>query len=402
MNGRIKQRTELAPTFGALPMIGKIKVGMKVWNAKANREIPTSLDYFRATGPYAPQFHEKYGEKPTKIEIVFPSNDIMQVCREEIEGRGEKDGKRYGYSYDGETYFLWDEKEGDYLPYQAEDSQILLFSKQHKVLWKKILYLNFVLLKIRGVIGQWQFSTKGEVSSMPQITHAFDTMREAIGTIMNVPFDLQVEKVTSQKPPTKNPKTGKLENKVFPVVKLIPNISAENMEVLRGYLQTNGDFKRFGVVMSDEKIEALAGGQHALSSGEDEDVIDLMDPEERRALIQEGDALAKQIAPEHPKVYDTWEERKAQNSPGNNIQKAIDYMKELLSVPEPKGDTPDSPEPPADAEEPAEKSHDEKLQDIAEVGSEEDRMVAETALTDQDYITFNKTYERVMGEAHAV
>lgn len=266
MNGRIKKRNEVAPsTFGALPMIGKLKIGMKVWNEKAKREIPTSLDYFRATGPYAGKFHDSacYGEQPSKVEIVFPSDDIMQVCREEIEGRSEKNGKRYGFSHDGVVYYLWDEREEDYLP--TEDQTVIdAFTKQNHVTWKYTLFLNFVVLKMRGVLGQWQFSTKGEKSSMPQIIKAFDTMREGIGTIVNVPFDLQVEKATSQKP-VKNKKTGKLETRTFPVVKLIPNISPENMDTLRGYLATNANFKKFGIIMSDERIESLRhGGELAL------------------------------------------------------------------------------------------------------------------------------------------
>jgi hypothetical protein len=258
MNGRIKKRNEVAPsTFGALPMIGKLKIGMKVWNEKAKREIPTSLDYFRATGPYAEKFHDPacYGKQPGKVEIVFPSDDIMQVCREEIEGRSEKNGKRYGFSHDGVVYYLWDEKEEDYLPTEDQIA-IDTFTKQNHVTWKYTLFLNFVVLKMRGVLGQWQFSTKGEKSSMPQIIKAFDTMREGIGTIVNVPFDLQVEKATSQKP-IKNKKTGKLETRTFPVVKLVPNISPENMDTLRGYLTTHTDFKKFGVIMSDERIESL-------------------------------------------------------------------------------------------------------------------------------------------------
>jgi len=131
-----------------------------------------------------------------------------------------------------------------------------------------------------------------------------------------------------------------------------------------------------------------------------------IDPAEFTELIEQGNKLAEQIKTSHPKVAKKWEDRKRQNFPGNNIQEAIDYMTGLLSELEPEGpsdDTPDSPEPPADADtdKSAEKTHAEKLQDIAEVGSEEDRMVAETALTDQDFITFNKTYDRVMSEAHA-
>ena len=255
MRGRILKRNEVGRRISSkVPLIGKIKIGEKRKNAKG-KEFPTSLDYFVATGQYKPLFDAAYphegGNPPRKIQIIFPDNDIMKVCREEVEGRGAKDGKRYGYSDDGITYYLWDVRSQDYSPIDIEqDSQYFeTFTQKYSVNWHHILHLFFVIPKIQGIVGQWQFSTKGQRSSMPQIIEVFDSMQESLGTVVNIPFDLQVEKVKSQKPG---------ETWVFPVVKLIPNISTENMESLRLHLQTHTDFLKLGVIMTDDRITALA------------------------------------------------------------------------------------------------------------------------------------------------
>ena len=89
--------------------------------------------------------------------------------------------------------------------------------------WSTAGYLNnnFIIPKVRGIMGLWQFSTKGSASSIPQVRDTFDAVLESNGHCSGVVFDLSVKMHTSQKPNTASK---------YPVVTLMPN---ESEEVLR-------------------------------------------------------------------------------------------------------------------------------------------------------------------------
>ena len=96
---RIKGRQQI----NRMPIIGKIKIGMK--NEKG---LPTSLDYFRATGMYAPIFHNHFGDKPNKLTIIFPSNNVEDICNQRMELRDSK-GRLFATS-DGEMFSVFNTK----------------------------------------------------------------------------------------------------------------------------------------------------------------------------------------------------------------------------------------------------------------------------------------------------
>jgi hypothetical protein len=244
-NSRIK-RDNLPAQNTRLPLIGKIRCGMKQVNQQG-KEYPVSLDYFIATGAYASKFDEVY-QKPSKIQIVFISDDDFQSCFEEWDGR-DKEGRKAGYG-DGQTYWLWEYGKGVYEP--TEDKQaVAAFSKQHTVKWRQLLTINFVIPAIKGVFGVWQLQTGGDKSSINAIRNTFDEIKETAGTVVNIPFDLVVKKVTSNKPEAKS---------VYPVISLVPNISSENMEVLRKFFEAGLDIKKQGM-LNEQKLTALQ--QHA-------------------------------------------------------------------------------------------------------------------------------------------
>jgi hypothetical protein len=202
-----------------LPEVGKIKVGEKLEGEK----FPRSLDYFRPTGEYAPHFWEAYGEKPNLLEIVFPSNDPRECCYERFELR---DGpKRYAEG-DGETFEAWSDKEEDYVTVtKTEYPKIMeMLSKKVGADWKPRLTLRFMLLKLRHVMGVWSLSSHAEASSIPEIISTFDMVSEKAGRVAGIPFDLSVQKVTSQKPGSKSS---------YPVIKLVPNLGVNQLEAVR-------------------------------------------------------------------------------------------------------------------------------------------------------------------------
>jgi hypothetical protein len=206
----------------ALSRIGKIKVGELVNNT------PRSLDYFRCDSQpmYKDLFFEEYGEKPQRLEILFISDNTDDSCSERWELR--KKGRLWGYSQNRE-YFLIDKEIDAYKSFipENEDEFRQKTGEKIKEEWKVSLTLNFILPRIRGVIGFWSFTTHGESSSIPEIVSTFDWVLEKNGTVEFVPFDLVVEKVKSQKPDSKS---------VYPVVKLIPNISANNVDGIKKFI----------------------------------------------------------------------------------------------------------------------------------------------------------------------
>ena len=101
MSGRIINNTEVKRL--PFPIVGRIKAGMK-----PEKGYPMSLDHFIATGPYAPLFTQAYGENPSTIQIVFPSDDAELVCREEYVLR-DNAGKLVSTG-DGEDFKVYSEK----------------------------------------------------------------------------------------------------------------------------------------------------------------------------------------------------------------------------------------------------------------------------------------------------
>ncbi len=98
----------------------------------------------------------------------------------------------------------------------------------------------------------WQFKTSGDKSSIHAIREAYDRVKEMAGTVVNIPFDLVVKKVKSNKPD---------DTRNYPVVNLIPNVSSENIELLKNFLQQGIDVKHLGM-LTDEKVSRIALDEH--------------------------------------------------------------------------------------------------------------------------------------------
>lgn len=217
MSGRIINNTEVKRL--PFPIVGRIKAGMK-----SEKGYPMSLDHFIATGPYAPLFTQAYGENPSTIQIVFPSDDAELVCREEYVLR-DNAGKLVSTG-DGEDFRVYSEKTKAYKNITVSEQPDIMdmLSNHYKQKWLVTLTLNFIIPLVRGIMGCWQFQTKGVASSVPQVRDAFDAMLEQNGHASGVIFDLSVKMHTSQKPNTASK---------YPVVTLVPNESEENLRMVR-------------------------------------------------------------------------------------------------------------------------------------------------------------------------
>ena len=211
MGGRI-YRNENNGSILELPEIGRLHIGMK-----NERGLPTSIDWFRPTGKYAGMFTAALGEKPQTIQIIFPDDDAAKVCNERYEYRTDK-GELLARG-DGLTFEVWDGKR--YAPYSVEQYPDIMQqitsrnpTKRGADNWDVALTLRFIVPAVRGVVGVWQFSTKGAASSIKNIRNSFDGVQLMRGTVTQTVFDLSVQFAKSNKPGV---------NSRYPVVSLIAN-----------------------------------------------------------------------------------------------------------------------------------------------------------------------------------
>lgn len=232
--GRISQRKN-ETAASTLPEIGKIKIGEKTKNAQGV-EYPKALDYFRPTGNFAAQFTGIYGSKPTKLSVVFISDNLSEVCNERYESWVK--GKRWGYG-DGETFTVYDEASKTYVEGLTKADP-----RVSKLKWEIMLTLRFVLLEMKGIMGHWTFGTKAKATTIPSIVKAFDFVKGRAGTIIGFPFNLIVERKTGYNP-------GEARN--YPVVTLVPNFSQEAIEMVSQYLDAGGEVNKITTAMIQQK-----------------------------------------------------------------------------------------------------------------------------------------------------
>ena len=108
----MRQFTEIKGRFSEareLPRIGKIRLGLKVGNAKGG-SYPTETEYFVCS----PEVQEVYGETPTELDVLLPSNEKADVVRSKYAMYGSGAGlKCHGNGEEAERY---DEKTKDWKP----------------------------------------------------------------------------------------------------------------------------------------------------------------------------------------------------------------------------------------------------------------------------------------------
>lgn len=217
MGGRIYRESN-GPVL-ELPEIGRLHIGKKQ-TGQNGREYPVSVDYFIPAGKYAGMFTAALGEKPQTIQVIFPDDDPSKVCNERYEYRDDK-GALVARG-DGHVFEIWDGKR--YAPYSIEQfpdiMQQVTDRNPKKTLredydgWDIALTLRFIVPAVRGVVGVWQFSTKGRASSIKNIRNSFDGVQMMRGTVTQTVFDLSVQFAKSNKPNS---------NSRYPVVSLIAN-----------------------------------------------------------------------------------------------------------------------------------------------------------------------------------
>lgn len=215
MAGRIV-RPEQGAGILELPEIGRLHIGKKQMGQNG-KEYPVSVDYFIPAGKYAGLFTLALGEKPATIQVVFPSDDAAKVCNERYEYR-DNFGALVARG-DGQIFEIWDGKK--YAPYSVDKFPDIMDqitaknpTKRGAENWDIVLTMRFVIPAVRGIVGVWQFSTKGKASSIRNIRESFDGVQMMRGTVTGTVFDLSVQFAKSNKPG---------QNSRYPVVSLVAN-----------------------------------------------------------------------------------------------------------------------------------------------------------------------------------
>lgn len=231
MTGRIHRERE---SHLPLPRIGKVRIGIKAKSERTGNEYPKAVDYFVPTGKYESMVRKVYGEKPQTLQIIFIDDDPALSCCEEYEYRDNK-GALFARG-DGKTFSVWSEKDSQYVAISIDDMPDVMQKVEEKCPsetgWKVTLTLRFILPKVKGIAGYWEFSTKADASTIPNVRNAFDAVLDNRGFVRGVIFDLNVEMHKSNKPGSKS---------TYPVVSLVPNHSEENVQAVQGALYDGAD-----------------------------------------------------------------------------------------------------------------------------------------------------------------
>lgn len=213
-----------------LPVIGKIKTGMKAKTANG-KEYPKSVDYFIATGKWAQFFHKQHGDKPSVIPIVFMSDEDSNNCNERWEYRNDS-GDLVAYG-DGHCFEVWTPNVKFYKTFCKDDYPDIMErvkkANPSKNEWKVTLTMRFMIPTI-PIQGEWQLMTKGGESSIPQIIAAYDQIKAHRGTVKGTLFDLSVAFAKSQKPG---------ETSRYPVITLNANADPDRIEQIKSQFIDN-------------------------------------------------------------------------------------------------------------------------------------------------------------------
>jgi len=256
-------------------ILGKVKVGEKV--SKGGKEYPTSLDYFRFTGPSyrIKRMNELLGSKPDRIPVTFHSDDANQVCIQRYECRNGS-GQLVAYG-DGNVFFKS-------TPKGYEEVHSANFMQECRGDWKEILILRFMIMGYQEY-GVWEFRSGGKETSIKQIIDSFDTVKEHAGRVKGMPFWLTVAKQKSNRPDV---------NRIYPVVNLVCDLSPEMIERVAGGVRIQGYLVTKDKLMLPEAVSSEIEEAEVISHEEIEELTPTSSKwAEAVRFVVEGGTVAK-------------------------------------------------------------------------------------------------------------
>jgi hypothetical protein len=182
---------------------GKIKTGMK-GQSKTGKEIPKSLDYFNIEA--FPELVTVYGDKPTRLLIYCPANNIEDFYYSEYNAYGGGDKAIKKRSCDGEVcvHRITESINGD--TWEAgEESECICknLPENHKDRCKsytglKMFVADYQSGKIISAV-PYYFETRSDNSSDNIYSELEKTFSLTGGRLIGIPFIISVKMIDSVK-----------------------------------------------------------------------------------------------------------------------------------------------------------------------------------------------------------
>lgn len=172
-----------------LPRAGKIRLGEKRISEKSGNPYPAAVDYFVWPEEHAETLTRLFGEKAREIEIMFPTDDLEQICPQYL--------KRYGASGllcrgDGVVAECVNQETGEWVESECNPEECPYFSPQDpaKKSCRQVMNLRFVIPQLISE-GVWQLDTSS-YNSIVAINSAIDYIKSLVGHVALVPLRLRV------------------------------------------------------------------------------------------------------------------------------------------------------------------------------------------------------------------
>ncbi len=196
--------------------LGKIRLGIKKKSAQSGNEFPSETEHFVCP----PEVTAVYGDTPTQLDAMFPSDDENEIYQEKLAMYGTSQGlKCHG---DGTKAERKNEQTGDWEPVKCPCPNL----KSHenpKGQCSPQAHLKVILPKV-SMWGYYQITTRS-MYARGGILGAIDRMRSTLGRIAGIPIKLV------RLPKEITPKGGK--KKTHHILSFVPDLSLAQIMDLR-------------------------------------------------------------------------------------------------------------------------------------------------------------------------
>ena len=188
----IKHLTEIR----RLPRLGKIRLGIKVTPGGDKNPYPKATDYFVVPD----EVKELTGDKPTKLNIMFPSDDEEIVARQYLKAYSysqglvcKGDGSFAIRKIDTATGDLVDKETQDWIfspNWTCNPDECVQYIGEHRQC-RRVMNLVFLMPEIPG-LGVWQLDTSSFYSIL-NVNSCLTLIRALCGRVSFIPLILSLE-----------------------------------------------------------------------------------------------------------------------------------------------------------------------------------------------------------------
>jgi hypothetical protein len=179
-----------------LPRLGKIRLGIKVIPGGDKNPYPKATDYFVVPD----EVKELTGDKPTKLNIMFPSDDEEIIARQYLKAYSysqglvcKGDGRYAIRKIDTATGALVDKETQDWIfspNWTCNPDECPEYAGQHRQC-RRVMNLVFLMPEIPG-LGVWQLDTSSFYSIL-NVNSCLTLIRALCGRISFIPLILSLE-----------------------------------------------------------------------------------------------------------------------------------------------------------------------------------------------------------------